>query len=85
MLFDHMHMKQQASQVLSLWLSILHENNDWAYDLLASDISYTTMIYDLITQILDPCSYIANQVEFIQELQNAPHSVITQVVGVYHS
>lgn len=69
---------------MSLWLSILYENSDWAYDLLSSDLSNVIMIYDLVSQMLDPCSYIENEIEFIEELYNSPYSIITQTVGIYH-
>ena len=42
------------------------------------------MIYQLLAQILDPCSYVRNEIEFIEELENSPHSIITQTVAVYH-
>ena len=74
---------------MSKWFEILYNNDDgdmnWAYNILSSDLSCVYYIYDLLLQILDPCLFITNEIDEIQQLYNSPESIITQNVAIYHS
>ena len=58
---------------------------NWAKTLLSSDISYVLKIYDLIEQILDPCSIITDHVDSTDNLHIVKESIITQTVAIYLS
>ena len=70
---------------MTKWLSILDNNDEWARSLLSSDISYVLMVYDLLQQTLDPCSFILDEIESIDNLENVADSIITQTVAIYYS
>ena len=77
---------------MSKWLYILdnayssdNNINNWAYNVLSNDISYVLIIYDLLLQILDPCLYITDNINSIEQLYNIPQSIITQSVAIYYS
>ena len=82
---------QQVSQTLSLWFYILIDNMNeedevsWAQNLLSSDISYVVMIYELVENVLDPCSFVTTAVSTVEKLYNVPQSIITQQVSIFFS
>ena len=80
---------KQLSQTLSVWLWVLDNHNngskEWAQNLLTSHIAYVRMIYDLLEQILDPCTLLKNRIGNVETLYNRPESIITQKVAVYLS
>ena len=79
---------------MSLYLSLfpntnLNGNEDdletFGYKLLSLDISYILMIYDLLSQILDPCLFITNEISSVEQLYTVAQSIITQNVAIYYS
>ena len=58
---------------------------NWAKNLFSSDTAVILTIYDLIKQVLDPCSFITTRIKSVEDLYNTEQSIVTQTVAVYLS
>ena len=76
----------QLNQIVSSWLLILGNNRDRAYESLTSDLANVAMIFNIMEIMLDPCLFVANEIDgSIEYLCNVAESILTQTVAIYYN